>query len=34
MFWIVQRGSVGKFALVEKAGGPATINPSMILLQL
>ncbi len=31
---IVQRGSVGKFALVEKEIGPATINPSMILLRL
>lgn len=31
---IVQRGSVGKFALVEKKIGPATINPSMILLRL
>lgn len=31
---IVQRGSVGKFALVEDEIGPATINPSMILLRL
>lgn len=31
---IVQRGSVGKFALVENEIGPATINPSMILLRL
>lgn len=31
---IVQRGSIGKFALVEKEIGPATINPSMILLRL
>lgn len=31
---IVQRGSVGKFALVEKEIGSATINPSMILLRL
>jgi type I restriction enzyme S subunit len=30
---IVQRGSVGKIGIIEDAIGPATINPSMVLLK-
>lgn len=31
---VIQRGSIGKFAVVEEEIGHATINPSMILLRL